>query len=358
MLIFDAHLDISMNAVEWNRDLTKSLKEVRDREAGKTDYLDRGKGVLTLDEMRKGEIGICVGTQIGRYVAPDNNLPGWHSPEIAWSITQAQLAWYRVMEEQGQMVQIRNRDQLNSHVDLWQSTEDKSNLPIGYILSLEGADSMVTIDFVEKAYEYGLRAIGPAHYGPGRYAPGTGSRGGLETGCKELLEEMERLGIVLDCTHLTDQSFWEALEIYSGPVWASHQNCRAIVDHQRQFSDEQLKALIDRDAVIGMAFDAWMMYPGGWQRGVTMPYTAGVSIETIVDHVDHICQLAGNTDHVGIGSDLDGGYGREQCPYDMETIADLQSLVGILGSRGYSEADVEKIMYGNWIRRLNEIWSD
>ncbi len=182
MFLFDAHLDISMNAVEYNRDLTKSLKEIRDREAGKLDYLDRGKGILTLDEMRKGQIGICIATQIGRYVAPDNALPGWNSPEIAWAITQAQLAWYRVMEDQGQMVQVTNSEELNAHVQLWQTTEDTSELPIGYILSLEGADSIITLDYLEKAYAYGLRAVGPAHYGPGRYAPGTGSEGGLESG--------------------------------------------------------------------------------------------------------------------------------------------------------------------------------
>ncbi|MEO2022165.1 MAG: hypothetical protein ABGX05_10100, partial [Pirellulaceae bacterium] len=129
MLIFDAHLDISMNAVEWNRDLTLSIDQVREREMGKIDYLDRGKGVLTLEEMRKGEIGLCIATQIARYVAPGNALPGWHSPEIAWSITQAQLAWYRVMEEQGQMIQITSSEQLNAHAELWKNTDDRSQLP-------------------------------------------------------------------------------------------------------------------------------------------------------------------------------------------------------------------------------------
>ncbi|MBT6724657.1 MAG: peptidase M19, partial [Planctomycetaceae bacterium] len=246
MLIFDAHLDISMNAVEWNRDLTDTLKNVREREAGKMDYVDRGKGVLTLEEMRRGEIGVCIATQIGRYVAPDNPLPGWNSPDIAWSITQAQLAWYRVMEDKGLMVQLRDKQQLNDHVQRWETSDDKSNLPIGYVLSLEGADSIIDLSYLEKAYEYGLRAIGPAHYGPGRYAPGTGSEGGLEPPCKDLLKEMQNLGIVLDVTHLTDEGFWEALELYDGPVWASHQNCRALVPHQRQFSDEQIQAIIER----------------------------------------------------------------------------------------------------------------
>lgn len=355
MLLFDAHLDISMNAVEWNRDVTRPIDEVRAREEGLTDKLDRAKGVLTFEEMRRGEIGLCVATQIARYVAPDNELPGWHSPEIAWSIAQAQLAWYREMERIGQMVQITNKDQLNKQVDLWQNNPP-ADAPIGYILSLEGADSIVTLDHLHRAHEYGLRAIGPAHYGPGRYAPGTGVEGKLECDAPALLREMDKLGMIMDATHLTDDAFWQALEIFQGPVWASHNNCRAIVPFQRQFNNDQLKALIERGAVIGAAFDAWMMYPEGWVRGKTTPEETGVKIEWIVDHIDHICQLAGNANHCGIGSDLDGGFGREQCPVDLHTIADLQSLVEILANRGYSQQDVESIMHGNWIRFLNNAW--
>ena len=106
MLIFDGHLDLSMNSVEWNRDLTRSLEEVRQREAGMSDKVDRGLGVITLPEMRRGKIGLCIATQIGRYVDESNPWPGWHSPEIAWAITQAQLAWYRAMEYAEEMVQI------------------------------------------------------------------------------------------------------------------------------------------------------------------------------------------------------------------------------------------------------------
>ena len=355
MLLFDAHLDLSMNAIEYNRDLTRPLDEVRRREEGMTDKLDRAKGVLTFDEMRRGKIGICIATQIARYVSIDNPLPGWHSPEIAWSLTQAQLAWYREMERIGQLVQIVDRDGLNRHVELWQN-DPPMNAPIGYILSLEGADSICSPAHLERAYEYGLRALGPAHYGEGRYAPGTGSEGGLTLIGRELLKQMQELGIVLDATHLTDEAFWEALELWDGPVWASHNNCRALVPAQRQFSDEQLNALIERGAVVGMAFDAWMMHPD-WVRGTTTPEETGLKIERIALHIDHICQLAGNVQHVGIGSDLDGGYGTEQTPMDLESIADLQSLTAILADRGYSQADIEAIMHGNWIRRLNEIWS-
>ena len=138
----------------------------------------------------------------------------------------------------------------------------------------------------------------------------------------------------------------ESLEIYEGPIWASHNNCRALVPDQRQFSDEQLKAIIERDGVIGAAFDAWMMHPG-WVRGVTDPRAAGVNIARIIEQIDHVCQLAGNARHSGIGSDLDGGFGREQCPYDMESIADLQQVAVLLAERGYSDDDVHAIMHGN-----------
>ena len=357
MWIFDAHLDISMNAIEWNRDLTRPLEEVRRREIGMNDKLDRGKGILTLEEMRRGRIGLCIATQIGRYVELNNPLPGWHSPAIAWSITQAQLAWYRCMEEAGEMTQITNRQQLADHVQLWSDIDEANDeararkAPIGYVLSLEGADSMITLDYLDRAYEYGLRTIGPAHYGEGRYSPGTGVEGPLTSMGRDLVKKMDELGIALDCTHLTDEAFWEALEIYDGPVWASHNNCRALVPAQRQFSDEQLKAIIDRDGVIGAAFDAWMMHPN-WVRGVTDPRAAGVDIARIIEHIDHICQLAGSARHCGIGSDLDGGFGREQCPYDMESIADLQRVGELLADRGYSREDVAAIMHGNWVRRL------
>lgn len=354
MLIFDGHLDLAMNAIEWNRDYTRPLAEVRQREQGLTDKQDRGQNVVTFGEMRRGQIGLCIATQIARYVAPGSPLPGWNSPEIAWAITQAQLAWYRVMEESGQLVQIVDRAGLNRLVELWKH-DSPPDAPIGYVLSLEGADSLLTPAHLERAYAYGLRAVGPAHYGPGRYAPGTGAEGGLTPLGRDLLREMRRLGLVLDATHLSDQAFWEALDLFDGPVWASHNNCRALVPDGRQFSDEQIRALIQREAVIGVAFDAWMLYPG-WMRGQTTPATADVKIERIVEHVDHICQLAGNARHCGIGSDLDGGYGREQSPRDLESIADLQRLAGLLASRGYGPADVEAILHGNWIRRLNEVW--
>ncbi len=355
MLILDAHLDLAMNALEWNRDLSRPIDEIRARERHLTDRPDRGRGTVSFSEMRRGGVGLCVGTQIARYVAPDNRLPGWHSPEQAWAMTQAQLAWYRAMEDRDELVQIRDRAGLDGHLSRWQGAST-DGMPIGYVLSLEGADSIVTLSHLERAYAQGLRAVGPAHYGPGVYAQGTHASGGLGTRGRELLREMERLGIILDVTHLCDDSFREALDHFSGPVWASHTNSRSLVPDGRQFSDDQIRELIARDAVIGVAFDAWMLVPG-WVRGETTPERAGVTLETVVDHIDHVCQIAGNARHCGIGSDLDGAFGREQCPSDIHTIADLSRLPVVLAARGYGGQDVEGIAHGNFVRFLQNVWS-
>jgi membrane dipeptidase len=356
MFTIDAHLDLSMNAMEWNRNLRLPVADIRKRETGLTDKPDRAKGTVAFPELRKGDTGLVVATQIARYVAPGNPLPGWHSPEQAWAQTQAQLAWYKTMEAAGEMMMIKDTAALNSHLLLWLNDTPNNKKPIGYILSLEGADSLITIDHLHIAYEYGLRAVGPAHYGPGRYANGTDATGGLNKEGKALLKEMERLNIILDATHLCDDAFWDAIDVFNGPIWASHNNCRALVNHNRQYSDVQISTLIKKDAVIGVALDAWMMVPG-WQRQVSTPEQMNCSLEKMIDHIDHICSLAGNTLHAGIGTDLDGAFGKEQCPYDVDTIADLQKIPALLLRRGYTTTDIENIMHGNWLRFLQKAWS-
>jgi membrane dipeptidase len=367
MLIFDGHLDLSMNAIEWNRDLSRPIEEICERERDMTDKPDRRCGTVSFGEMRRGGVGLCVATQIARYVAPGSTLKGWHSQEQAWAMTQAQLAWYRAMEERGELTPIVDRAALDRHlaemgtlnISERQSPEmlsvPISAAPIGYVLSLEGADSIVTLAHLERAYAQGLRAVGPAHYGPGVYAQGTGASGGIGDRGRALLREMERLGMILDATHLCDDSFRDALDHFRGPVWASHSNCRALVPNDRQFSDEQIRELVDRGAVIGVAFDAWMLAPG-WVRGTTTPEAAGVTLQTVADHIDHICQIAGSARHVGIGSDLDGAFGREQCPADVQTIADLARLPGVLAARGYSPGDIEAISSDNFVGFLRNVW--
>jgi membrane dipeptidase len=354
-LIMDAHLDLSMNAMEWNRDLRWTIDEIRESEADMTDKPDRGNGTVSFPSMKDGNVGIVVGTQIARYTKKNNKMPGasWNSPEQAWAQTQGQQAWYQAMERDGQITPITNLYSLEKHLKKWET--DPDNTPIGLIRSLEGADSIISFKHLEQAYRDGLRAIGPAHYGPGTYAQGTDATGGIGQKGRELLKEMENLNIILDATHLCDQSFREALENFNGPVWASHNNCRALVPHNRQFGDHQIKELIDRGAVIGAAFDAWMLSPN-WVRGQSTPESENISLETVIDHIDHVCQLAGNSKHAGIGSDLDGAFGTEQGPQDVDTIADLQKIPALLTNRGYSEEDIENICSKNWLDFLRRAW--
>jgi membrane dipeptidase len=350
-LIFDAHLDISMNAMEFNRDQRMSLEEIRRSELLTPEGLPhRCRNTVCFPELRKGRIGIIVATQIARYSPKFHKLPGWRSPEQAWAHTQGQLAYYRTMEELGEMKQIRTRAELSAHATLWREAGDEQaeKLPIGYLLSLEGADSILSWKHLEKSRADGLIALGPVHYGPGIYGHGTDDHGPLTAKGRELLKEMERLGIILDATHLCDESFEDALDRFDGPVWASHHNCRALANWNRQLTDKQISRLIERGAVIGMAFDAIMMVHG-WQHLQSRPADFGLRIEKICEHIDHICQIAGSAKHVGIGTDLDGGYGTEQTPMDLDSIADIAKLQGLLSSRGYSTTDISAILADNYI---------
>ena len=354
MFIFDAHLDLSLNAVQYGRDLRKSISSLRASENELVDLPGRRNATVTFPEMRKAGIGLCVSTLLAGCAKPAGPIGSFETPEEAWAMTQQQWAWYESMEENRELRCIRDLATLDQHLAAWHQAPDKS--PIGYILSLEGADSIRELADLSRAYERGLRAIGPAHYGVGRYALGHDKSGPLSRLGRELLAEMERLGMILDVTHLCDQSFWDALDCYDGPVWASHHNCRVLVDDPRQLSDDQIIALARRDAVIGIACDIWMGVPG-WKRGVSNHGNfVGANLDALANHVDHVCQLLGTTRHTGIGSDLDGGFGFEQTPSDLKSIADMTKFISILRHRGYSDEDLDGICHRNFLRVLRNAW--
>ena len=351
-LLFDAHLDLAWSAVFFNRDLTAPLADVRAREAHMTDEPARGRGTVTLPELRRAGVGVCVATLLARG-GPEQKVPAcskrtdldYVNQDVAHCAAHAQLAWYRLMESHGHLRILHTGSELRAHWHAYQRDPDATAL--GVILSMEGADPVVTLAQLDDWRRLGLRVIGPAHYGRGHYAYGTATDGPLGPRGRELLRHMQRLGIALDATHLSDTSMAEALDVHEGPVLASHHNCRALVGGDRQLTDEQIRRLIARGAVIGVALDAWMLYPG-WERGKTSPQVVGLT--AAADHIDHVCQLAGNALHSGIGSDLDGGFGTEQTPRDFDTIADLQKLAEIFDRRGYAREDITGIFHGNWMR--------
>ncbi|HMF10753.1 MAG TPA: membrane dipeptidase [Gemmataceae bacterium] len=358
MLIFDAHLDLAWNAIEWNRDLSLPVAAIRarEREQGQSGN-GRGECTVSYPELRRGGVGVFIATLLTRVLRQDltPSFQRFNAMEAAYGAAQGQLAYYRALEQRGTLRWLRDTQSLRRHVASWQTGE--SPAPLGFILSMEGADPVLAPEQVREWWDAGLRIIGPAHYGVSPYAHGTGTVGGLFPEGPSLLKEMEGVGMILDVTHLSDQCFDEALDIYGGPVLASHHNCRTLVPDQRQLTDEQIKKLVGRGAVIGSAFDAWMLYPG-WVRGKTKPQEAGVVVASVVDHIDRVCQLAGNTNHAAIGSDLDGGFGREQSPDDLDTIADLKRLPDLLGRRGYTPDDVAKILHGNWVRFFCQAWGE
>ncbi|MCY4072093.1 MAG: membrane dipeptidase [Chloroflexi bacterium] len=356
MLIVDAHLDLSWNALGWNRNLLDSVYTIR-AEEGRIPGKGRALNTVALPEMRRGRVAVSFATMLARSTGTAVQHLDYGSQAQAYGIAQGQLAYYRALERDGHVRILVDKAGLTAHIEAWEAWEDhdgdaKNAPPLGFVLSMEGADPIRDLGQLQDWWDAGLRLLGPTHYGTGRYAGGTGTELGLTKLGKPLLEEMTRLGMLLDLTHFSDQAFWEAVSSYDGMVLASHNNCRALVPHQRQFSDEQLKLIIERDGVTGAAFDVWMLKPGFIKGGSN----EDIFIDNVIDHIDHVCQLAGNSRHAAIGTDLDGGFGRDQSPCDLDTIADLQQLPAKLATRGYSKGDIENIMYKNWLRLLVSAW--
>ncbi len=351
MFLIDGHLDLAMNALNWDRNLDLDVHAIRQIEAGMTEK-GRGCGTTAFPEMRQARMTVCLATVIARTARPNSSATGASCQEISYAKAQGQLGYYRVLEQQGKVRMITDREGLQGHLDEWSA--GKPDAPLGFILSMEGADPIAWPDQAASWWDDGLRVVGLSHYGVSGYAHGTGTEGGLTEQGRSLLAQMNQLGMVLDLTHLTDQAFWEALYAFEGPVIASHNNCRSLVPGDRQFADDQISAIVKRGGVIGLALDAWMLYPE-WIKGETQPAVVGIS--AVADHIDHVCQLAGNARHAAIGSDLDGGYGTEQCPHDLDTIVDLLKIADVLRERGYTEPDVEAVMWRNWVRCFEEAWA-
>lgn len=354
MLIIDAHLDIALNALEGNRDMLAPVSVLRARERTAS-HLPFGQATVSFPEMKRGRVALCFGTLFARAAPPDSSNPALPSLSHAYASARSQLAYYRAMERRGHVRIIADRRQLDTHIAAWEAWEaggqagEEAAPPIGILISLEGADPVVAPAQLAEWWEAGVRLLGLSHFGDCRYAGGTGSALGLTELGKALLAEMEALGMPLDLSHTSDAAFWEALDRFQGPMFASHNNCRALVPHPRQFTDAQLRALLARGGVIGVSMSNWMLVPG-WE--INRSSNESVTLAVVADHIDHICQLAGNSQQVGLGTDLDGGFGKEETPADLDTIADLQKLAGVLRDRGYGGEDVDGILHGNWLRFL------
>ena len=373
MLIIDGHLDMAFNALFHRRDLARDVQTLREREdpilppdPNHPDSLRerrgpqaRGLGVPTvaLPEMRAGHVGIMVSTIMSRVQQPTTTMNDGVRTQIAAHATgQSHLHYYKALERQREIAWIHNAADLNACVETWENPTPET--PVGLILSMESADPILGPDQVQEWWDAGLRSVGLTHFGANTWGHGTGTRGGLYACAYPLMDALREVGMILDLTHAADLTFWQILDYWDGPVHASHCMCRALVPGQRHLSDEMIRALTERGGVIGMVFSEPMLNPT-WNFDDTSSYqpTAKRTMAAVVEHLDHICQLIGNCDHVAIGSDLDGGFGREWAPVDYNTITDLQKFLHILERRGYNQEDTARIAHGNLLRFFRHAWS-
>lgn len=326
MLIVDAHLDLAYNAVRGREVLRPALEQTPDAE---------GIPTVGLPDLRTGGVRLVCATV---FCAPAiNDQPGYRNADEARAAATKQLEWYRQQEAGGRVQFVRSASDLPDPV-----APDPEAIAQRAILLLEGADPLRTPDDLPGWYDAGLRIVGLAWKGT-RYAGGTGAPGPLTAEGVELVRHFDRLGIIHDASHLAEESFWQLLDCSAGPVIASHSNCRAFVPTDRQLSDDMIRAIVERDGVIGINFfDKFLLAPDEYGQ-------RRASLKDVVRHVDHICGIAGDTRHVGLGTDMDGGLGRNEIPEEIITSGDLPKLADVLDDAGYSDDVVADIMGLNWL---------
>lgn len=347
-VIVDAHLDLAYNAREHGRDLTQPLAAIRNAEKGQS---SNGMATVALPELQKGGVGLVFGTifvmPASSHLAAIGTKVGYKDAAEAHQQGMAQLDYYhRLADEQNNIRLVTDRHSLDEVVASFATAE---NHLLGIVPLMEGADPIRQPEEAELWYERGLRLIGLA-WDDTRYASGAwrGSRYGLTSDGRRLLEVMAQFGYILDLTHMSEKASLEALDSYPGVVVATHSNARALVPGERQLSDTQIRLIGERQGVIGVVLSNSFL-KAGHRRGERKEL---VTLDQVMAHIDHICQLTGSADHVGIGSDLDGGFGAADIPAELDSVADLAKIGDKLRERGYEQRDVENIMGGNWLTLL------
>ena len=364
MLIIDGDYPMAGGAIRSQRDLTLPVDLARSAAPDFPESRGRPDGgiMATIPEMRNAELAVAIVKVLGCILRDGHPHGDVRTDELSYASARGQLAYYRILQAKGYVRMLSTRGDFTDHMKAWSDADGYDDLPVGMVLGMEGADPIVWPEQVHEWYEEGLRVVSLSHYGVSRYShgTGTGTDGGLVGGAVELLKHMDSLGMILDVSHTSDESIRQELDNFSGPVLSTHQNCRAITPGERQISDELLQRIIDRGAVIGHSMDTWMIYREGvdWanipDRRDVFPLDA-VTLEDYCDHIDHVCQMAGNSFHSAIGGDTDGQGGADGAPYEVDTVSDYQKVAEILDRRGYKQEDIENVMYRNW-QRFFEKW--
>ena len=303
--LVDSHLDLAENVTLFGRDLTLGAEKIRALEKR-----TKRQATVSVPELERGGIATAFATVTAGFLAEDvgetfePRSAIYHTPEEAEAQALTQIRLYERWEEQGRVRLLRSVDDLDDHLHLWQ--HDRK---LGLVLLMEGADPIVNVRDLPKWWQRGVRIIGLT-FGDTTYGTGVGGgsttfkRGGLTSRGFELLGQMAELGFIWDISHLAEEGVWQGLELGFPRVCASHANARALTPTDRHLSDEVMHALAERAGVIGLVLYNGFLEPG-WNGDRSISVTLNEHLRRHADHVAHVCGWR----HLGIGSDLDGGFG-------------------------------------------------
>jgi len=357
-LIIDAHADIAYNMLKYGRDYTRSAVETRRLEAGSHTVQENGDSLLGWADYQRGQVAVIFATLFAtpiRFRTYEAEPQVYKTFDEAHKLYSGQLDVYHCMTDTNpdKFRIIASKRDLESHLNYWnESTPEATGHPVGMIVLMEGAEGIRDLSELEMWHERGVRLIGPAWVGT-RYCGGWKEPGPLTDDGRKLLAAMSDFRFTLDLSHMDERAAIEALDLYEGSIVATHANCAALMPNSntnRHLSNRIIEGIIERDGVVGVVpFNTYLKV--GWSRDKGH-LREEVPLSVLADHIDHICQIAGDSLHAGIGTDFDGGFGLQSVPPEIDTIADLQNLVSLLQTRGYSESDSANILGGNWLARL------
>jgi membrane dipeptidase len=353
MIVVDAHEDIAYNVFKYGRDYRRSALKTRELEAAAG--LSYAGATLGLPESIAGRVALVFATLFveptnnqGIMLTPDGNPITYSSPREAYEQAMRQLDYYhRLADESPRVSLVRDLAELNGVLSTWEEGKSVRDRKQGLVVLMEGADPILEPKQFEEWYERGVRIVGLA-WEETRYSAGTGKPGRLSPLGRELLEVMASFNAILDLSHMAEEAFLEAVDLYEGILIASHSNPRRFRNTDRHLSDDMIRRLAERDGVIGIVLYNRFL-SDTWER--TDPKHT-ITLSLVADAIDHICQITGSAAHVGLGSDFDGGFGVQQIPYEIDTVGDLWRIGEVLRERGYSQDDIAAVLGGNMLRKL------
>lgn len=359
-LIIDSHEDLATNILTFGRDYRRSAAETRTLEAGTPTPGFNGDTMLGWEDYQRGQVSLVFATIFSAH--EKYRLPGWDKttftdPSGARAVCSRQVDAYRKLTEDSPDLfrLVMDRSSLEEVLKPWEKSPadyPTTTHPVGLLILMEGAEGLKDPAEIEEWWHAGVRMVGPVWAGT-RWCGGTREPGRFTPEGFHLLDRMAALGLILDISHMSPESAIQALDYYPGRIAASHANANALIrgaTSPRHLTEETIRRLIQRQGVIGI-LPLIPMLISGWKKGD--PRSAA-TLETVYSQIDHICQLAGNTRHVGIGTDFDGGFGLQSAPEGLDSIADLQKIIPVLEKNRYSEADITAILGNNWKRFLEE----